>query len=93
MTKEIVFKCDCDEIEELIREHYGVFYETQAAEESNSNTIKEFDIDGKLDAWELKELDEIIAGKWHGWMTAAFMNKLCQDGYLEAGTYIVNFGW
>lgn len=93
MIKETVIKCSCSEIEDLIEKHYEVFYETQAAEEADSSTIKEFSIDGKLSEWELRDLEGIIAGKWQNWCTKAFMNKLCADGHLETGTYIVDFGW
>ncbi len=92
MTKETIIKCTCSEIEILIQEHYGVFYETQAAEEADSDTVKKYDIDGELSEWDVRDLDDIINGEWHGGCTRDFMNKLCADGYLEVGTYIIDFG-
>lgn len=92
MIKEIVIKCNYNEIEHLLEQHYGItHYEILAAEECVNGTNLDYDIDGK--DYDEDDVAEILAGKFKHWCTSDLMNKLCADGYLEAGNYIVSCSW
>lgn len=94
MKKTTVIKCDYREIENLLKEHYGItHYEIVAAEEVSNGSNLDITVDGKLDDYDLKGVAEVLSGKFKHYFTGQMMNKLCADGYLEAGEYIVEIYW
>lgn len=94
MEKVTIIKTDYNEIEDLLDQHYGItHYEVVAAEELGNGSNLDYDIDGKLDKWELEDFEEIQNGKFLLHRTRILINKLCADGYIEAGNYIINVSW
>jgi hypothetical protein len=92
MKKEIIIRCDYNEIEDLLELHYGItHYEILAAEECSNGTNLDYDIDGK--DYDKDDVAEVLAGQFKLRCTGDLMNQLCADGHIEAGTYIVSCSW
>ena len=88
MKKITVIETDSHEIEDLLNDKYGINYEIEPAEELNSSSILEYDVAPKID--DEDAVTDILSGKFRHWHTNDMMNKLCLDGFIEAGTYIID---
>ena len=93
MTKELVILCTAAEIESLLDSRYGIIgYNIPDAEYFNYtvNSRLYFYINGKLDEYDAKAIEQILSGKCYDFCTKRLMNKLCAEGYLEAGKYVID---
>ena len=95
IEKETVFKIDYDHVTDMVFSLYGLEnYCFIAAQECGNDTTHEFQVTGKLDEWSAKEAAKIRAGKPAKYLSNdTLMNMLCEDGYLEPGTYLVKVCW
>jgi hypothetical protein len=91
MKKITVIETDSNEIEGLLHKYYGITYEIVAAEELSNRSTLNFDVEPKLD--DEDDVNDILSGKWIAWCTNDLMNKLCLDGHIEAGNYIIDCSW
>lgn len=94
MQKIEVIKTDTNEIEALLKEHYGIKYEIVAGEECDSRTYLLYTIHAEpLPEYDLRKLEEIKSGKHRNFATRILMQQLCIDGHIEAGEYLIDAGW
>jgi hypothetical protein len=94
MEKITVFKTDDAEIEDLLDKHYEIrHHEIVPAEECNNGSSLDYDIDGNLTSYEEETFLEIKNGRFVHWSTQTLMNKLCADGHIEPGNYIIDISW
>lgn len=94
-VKKQMIEVNYSDLERAIEKHFGFKeYCIPAAEEVGNDTSLTYRIDGKLDPWELKDLEEMKAcGGNKNWRTQMLMNALCADGILEPGEYVINISW
>lgn len=90
MTKKEYFVYDCDAIDDLISSYFGIDFEIVAEEELNNYSAKSFTIEPK----DLNQYDSnrLRLGNYGG-MTLAFLNKMCFDGKIASGNYLVEVFW
>ena len=92
MKTEIVtvIKVDYSEVEKIINEHYGFGdYSVPGAEECSNDVSLEWDIDGKVDDYDAKQ----ITDRKESYYTHAYMNDLARQGIIEKGTYLIDVSW
>lgn len=90
-SKEVIIRCSDRDIEELVRRHYPQYkeYELYASEEHDNSymvvTISSTDVG-------TYERDAFEAGDGQ-YMARTLLDKMCFDGYLEPGKYIIDGTW
>lgn len=90
-VKEVVIKCDASDIEELVMQHYPQFedYELYAYEE-HDNSFMVMNVSAEdVGKYEKGDFD---AGRAQ-YMASTLLDKLCFDGHLEAGKYLIDGTW
>lgn len=89
------YECDYSEVDELIKEKYGLKgYEFCDVQETGNDVSYTFRVNGKLSEWGLREWAEIQkTGKVSHYCNGLLLNKLCQDGYIPEGEYLVKVSW
>ncbi len=90
--KKVVIECDASDIEELVMKHYPQFkeYELYPYEEhDNSVMFKHVQAEDVEDEYDKTKFD---AGKAQ-WMATVLLNKLCFDGHIEPGKYLIDGTW
>jgi hypothetical protein len=91
---ETVHVVEVNDLETFIREQTGHSYEVVPNEEWGNDEQHRFDIDGKLDEWNINDWNEFKSdGVEHQYRTRTIMNGLCADGKLDAGIYVINVSW
>ena len=89
--KEVVIECDASDIEQLVMKHYPQYvdYELYAYEEhDNSVMVRDAEAEDVPDY----EQEDFEAGKAQ-YMANVLLNKLCFDGHIEPGEYIIDGTW
>jgi sulfatase maturation enzyme AslB (radical SAM superfamily) len=89
---------DYDELEDLIKEHYPFIedYNFIACEESSNDTSHTYD-NISAESWdqyddEQWEID-IVKDKQYDFAVEVFLRKLCKDGHIEPGNYLIHVCW
>lgn len=91
--KKTVIEVSYSDLEKLVKKHYPEQYKHMggysfaAVEECGNDTSHGFDVDGKLDDWDLEKFAKGEASN------IALLNKLCADGLIEAGEYLIEVCW
>lgn len=89
--KKTVIEASSFELEKLVRKHYPEQYdgyEFVAVEECGNDSSHNFnDIDGELSEYDLREFNTGAASN------RILLNKLCVDGFIEAGSYLIQVCW
>lgn len=92
MKKKTIIEADYYEIENLVRQHYNNSkYSFPLAQECCNDTTHKFNVDGKLDESDLKDWEN--DGPYYQYNNYLVLNKLCADGHIESGKYIINVSW
>ena len=89
--KTVVIECDARDIEKLIMKQYPQFvdYELYACEEhDNSVMVKHVSAEDVPD-YDRARFDDGRAQ----YMARVLLNKLCFDGFLEPGKYLIDGTW
>ena len=88
--EKIVVHCEGHEVEKIIEKEYGFKeYSIVAAEEIGNYTSSEFRVDGILDDWEQKNVDD----RKELYSTRAYLNDLARRGLIQKGDYVVDTSW
>lgn len=94
--KESVWRCKYRDVERLIQEHFG-FSEPfciVSTEETGNDCSLDFNLDGKLDQWEVQEIADMLRTKDCGtFKTRTILNYLVSEKVLEPGRYIIRISW
>jgi len=92
--KETVYRADYDDVEEFIQKFYeDPEYEFVVDMESHNDTSLRFNVNGKLDDWSQKKVEEFRAGKRRPFICGALLNDLCRQKIIKPGDYIVDVSW
>ena len=96
-NKEVKITCDYSDVEKVIKEVYGHYYEIMPMEECGSSqyaAVYEVDVACKaLDESEQPYISALRDGKPKQFCLRAIMKDLCFHGHLEAGSYIIDVSW
>jgi hypothetical protein len=92
-----IISVDYGDIETLIKEVYGHFYEIMPMEEvGSSQYAATYSIDVricKLGEYGLEELQSLLEGKPEQRILSTIMQDLANKGHLDAGEYIIDVNW
>lgn len=88
---------DYEHLNEFINEEFPVFkrdFSVAYVEEWSNDSCYIINVNGKINEYEQKELNEILAtGKLKNNMTELLLNHLCQRGAIEKGAYLIKVSW
>ena len=94
LNKSTYYEIDVSELEVYVKDLYGAEIEFVATEEWNNDTQHVFcNIDGVLDEWDSNRASDAIAGKNPMYCCRAVLNRLCGDGWLPTGDYLITVFW
>jgi len=94
-TINTILAVDYTDVEDLINKYYFDGVESRkaycfcAAEEVGNDSQHEFDIDGVLDEYDMKQINE----RKTSYMTYNYLNDLANKGIIDKGTYIISVYW
>lgn len=95
--KTVHFRISYNVVDDIVRKHYGdgnSSYAFAVVEECRNDTIHEFVVDGILDDYAEEHAARFREIGDPGYlMNGDILNILCQDGWLEPGTYLVEVCW
>lgn len=91
MRKTTYIELEYHEFESMVYKNFPYAYDYEYApdEECNNNTKQSYDIDGILDKDDYERLEK----KEKSFMASVFLNKMCEDGIIEPGRYLINVSW
>lgn len=99
MRKKTVIEIDYNELESIVRKHYGIDhnqYSFVATEECGNDTHHSFNVTGAapLRDYDQETIDEIKAtGNVPEYSNLTIMQDLVNSGVLEPGEYLVDVSW
>lgn len=90
-TKESTIACDASDIEQLVMEHYPQYveYELYTYEAHDNSVMVKHVYSEDVPACERAAFG---AGK-ATYMASIILNKLCFDGFIEPGKYLIDGTW
>lgn len=91
-----MFKCDASEIEALAVKAYGMTeYNFASCEESGNDSSHEFTVTNRVDRTEQDDWDDAVQSKGASlrYNTYLLLDRLCSDGHLDEGEYVVRVSW
>lgn len=91
MQKKTYIELEYHEFESMVYENfpYASKYEYAPDEECSNYTKQSYDVDGVLDKYDSQKLEN----KQTSFMASVFLNKMCADGIIEPGRYLINVSW
>lgn len=95
MKQETYWVLEYDELDKLIKKHFGHQYSCVTSEEWSNDSAWTwmFKIE-PLNEWEQKDLDEFQAsGRIRNWQTYVLMQDMVNTGALPEGNYLVEACW
>jgi hypothetical protein len=76
-----------------IQQCYGLTNNFEITEASN-DSYKRIIVAPLQDKWDIEEAEDAVReGSCEIWSLANVMRKMCSDGFLEPGIYLVNISW
>lgn len=89
--KEVVIKCTDSDIEKLVRCHYPQFknYELYANEDHDNSVMVKNVIAEDVSDYEREDFDDGVGYN----MAQVLLDKLCFDGHIEPGKYLIDGTW
>jgi len=85
-----------DELETLVNQKLGIkHYSFTEIQECNiaKDASYRFIVDGKVNQFEDKRIKELKDGKFGNPSNRAILNKLCKEGHIDAGEYLIMVSW
>ncbi len=89
----VLRKVDYNDMDRFIREATGKNAEIVAMQEWGNNESHEFDLDGKVDEYDMKKVQAFLAGKNPSYCLRAILNYLVREEFLLPGTYLIEVSW
>ena len=83
-----------NELDKLVQEKFGFNeYNFVPVEECGNDSNHSFDVDGKLDKSDKKDLAKWEKGEFVHYSNGTILNALCFHGLIEPGEYIIEVFW
>ena len=95
-TETIAKTIDYHDFEDFVQQCYGGNFEFVAVHEANNYSQYEFNAEKIADENNIVHKDtykKIRSGKYPDYSVPQIFDCLCQDGFIEAGKYIVKVSW
>ncbi len=90
--KQISYSIEYYEFDDLIKEVYGIDYES-IIDQDNDSTLK-INVDGKFDDYDETNLEFFLnSGVQEYYTNRLLLNDLCRKGLIEPGLYLINISW
>lgn len=94
ITTKTIHEVDVFDFDLFVEQTYGFNPETVTSEEASNDSTLSFDgIDGKLDEWGTDKVENFLKGEFVSFATRSLLNKLCQEGKIPAGDYLIKVSW
>lgn len=96
MENKLYCVIDYREIEQMFRkQHPDIKYDSFiAVEECGNDSVHNFVVSKQLDEWSQDNWQEIVKKKSVGcYQNNVILDKLCEDGLLKPGNYLVKVSW
>jgi hypothetical protein len=95
---KVYITMDYNDLDNLITDMFafpGETYECVCENEWCNDQNHDYRIDGKLDKWDEKAIEEMLGRKKfrNGASTRTILNYLCHHGIIVAGTYLIEVSW
>lgn len=85
---------ELNDMNTFIREATGVKdYDFMSAEEGPKDNYHSIMVDDKPADYQLDFYNKFLLGKMHSFVTKAILTKLCKDGLVPAGHYLIACFW
>lgn len=95
--KEVVVKCEYQDLESLIKHIYGHEYEIMPMEEVGSSQYNAtYDLTvskDKLSQDEVENIQSLRLGRPIPYMLGDILTDLCNRDIIDSGEYIINVSW
>jgi len=95
-TERKFYEVDYGDFEEFIQEEFGISEYSFACDmECGNDSSHEFNVKAELDQWDEDQIKKFVDsdGKEESYMAHALFNKLCQQGKIKEGNYLVKVSW
>jgi hypothetical protein len=90
--KQISYSIEYYEFDDLIKEVYGIDYES-IIDQDNDSTLK-INVDGKFDDYDETNLEFFLNSEVQEYYTnRLLLNDLYRKGLIEPGLYLINISW
>lgn len=90
--KQISYSIDYGDLDDLIKEIYGVEFES--ALEQDNDTSLFISVDGQFDDYDETDFEFFLNSGEQGYNTLRILlNDMCRKDMIEPGLYIINICW
>jgi putative NADH-flavin reductase len=93
MKTKVIHEVDVFDLEAFVKEVYGINVEIVAMQEASNDSSLSFSVESAIEDYFLDTLDEIMSTGYSCFGTGTLLNKLCLDGHIPAGEYLVKISW
>lgn len=87
--KYTIIEVEYNELEALIKEHFGHEFSLVAEFEITRDGVKKIEIDGVVEDDDIPKIERFKAEGRGNWLALALLNQLAADGLIETGTYLI----
>ncbi len=91
--EETVRFVDSYDFDKTVKDEFGREYQFVADEECGNDSTHRFQVDGELDKWEQKQVNEFVETGEGSYLARNLLNALCARSVIPAGTYVVEVCW
>ena len=93
-TKKTIFEVDYSDFENVVQEYFKHVYEYVADVEANIYSSKSYSVNKKkLSRWDERDMTAFKeTGRYDG-IAGTLLQKLCIDGIIEEGEYLIDVYW
>ncbi len=82
------------DLDDFINHHFpDIGFEFIPDEEMSNDSMKRINVDGILEDYQEENMEREIKERNTSYMTSHLLNKLCKDGLLKKGIYIIDVCW
>lgn len=93
-AERMFFVVDYNDFDRFVQQVYGDRnYEFCAVQEANNDSYYRFNVTGRVPDYNQRDAQRIRDGHIDTYRNHLLFNVLCQDGYIEPGTYLVEVSW
>lgn len=97
VRKKEYYVVDHSDLGKFINEYYSFKgdseYDFVSDEEANNDNSYEFVADGEVGEYDETELEAVLNGERHSFMTGTFLNDLARKNVISKGNYLITVCW
>ena len=95
-VESTIINVDYNDLEDFIREVYGVNYSIPCGEEISNDSKKSYNVSAaNVDKFKIREFKKLKSSDEvdEGFYLIYILNDCCANGLIKPGTYLVNVCW